>query len=86
MTAQPTPETQAFILLFKKMPIQTKKEISVWFQEHQNTWETSTEEEDSQFWMSVSSDAFADIWGDPAEDVWDEIYKKHKADGRLQTI
>jgi hypothetical protein len=86
MTAQPTPETQAFILLFKKMPIQTKKEISVWFQEHQNTWETSTEEEDSEFWMSVSSDAFAETWGDPAEDVWDEIYKKHKADGRFQTI
>ena len=86
MTTQPTPETQAFILLFKKMLTQTKKEIFVWFQEHQNTWETSTEEEDSEFWMNVSSDAFAEIWGDPVEDVWDEIYKKHKADGRLQAI
>ena len=48
--------------------------------------EDSTEEEDSQFWMAVSSDALGQIWNDPAEDIWDEIYKKHKADSRLQAI
>jgi hypothetical protein len=86
MTAQALSQTQALILLFKTMPEQTQKEFTEWIVEHPKTWEHSTEEEDSQFWMSVSSDAFADIWGDPAEDVWDEIYKKHKADGRLQAI
>ena len=86
MTAQPTPQTQALILLFKTMPEKTQKEFTEWIVEHPRSWENSTEEEDGDFWMSVSSDAFAETWGDPAEDVWDEIYKKHKADGRLQAI
>ena len=86
MTAQTSFQTQALILLFKTMPEKTQKEFAEWIVEHPRTWENSTEEEDSDFWMNVSSDAFAEIWGDPAEDIWDEIYKKHKADGRLQAI
>jgi hypothetical protein len=46
----------------------------------------STEDEDADFWLAVSFDALKETWGDPAEDVWDEIYKKHKAEGRLQAI
>jgi hypothetical protein len=86
VTAQTSFQTQALILLFKTMPEKTQKEFAEWIVEHPRTWENSTEEEDSDFWMNVSSDAFAEIWGDPAEDIWDEIYKKHKADGRLQAI
>jgi hypothetical protein len=48
--------------------------------------EDSTEEEDSDFWLAVSLDALKETWGDPAEDIWDEIYKKHKDEGRLQAI
>lgn len=38
--------------------------------------EDSTEEQDSDFWLAVSFDALKETWGDPAEDVWDEIYNK----------
>jgi hypothetical protein len=48
--------------------------------------EDSTEDEDSDFWLAVSFDALKETWGEPAEDVWDEIYKKHKQEGRLQAI
>jgi hypothetical protein len=86
MTAQASSQTQALILLFKTMPEKTQKEFTEWIVEHPRTWENSTEQEDSDFWLEASSDALGQLWGDPAEDVWDEIYKKHKADGRLQAI
>lgn len=86
MTIKSTTQTQALILLFKTMPEQTQKEFVEWIEEHPKTWEHSTEEEDSQFWMDASSDALKQTWGDPDEDIWDEIYKKQKADGRLQTV
>ena len=86
MTIKSTSQTQALILLFKTMPEQTQKEFVEWIEEHPRTWENSTEQEDSDFWLATSSDALGQTWGDPAEDIWDEIYKKHKADGRLQAI
>ena len=86
MIIQLTSQTQALILLFKTMPEQTQKEFVEWIVEHPRTWENSTEEEDSKFWMDASSDAMEQIWGDPAEDIWDEIYKKQKEGGRLQTV
>lgn len=86
MTIQASSQTQALILLFKTMPEQTQKEFAEWIAEHPKTWEHSTEEEDSEFWLAASSDALEQLWGDPAEDIWDEICKKHKADGRFQTI
>lgn len=86
MKAQLTPQTQALILLFKTMPEKTQKEFTEWIVEHPRTWENSTEQEDSDFWLASSYDALEELWGDPAEDIWDEIYKKHKADGRLQAI
>ena len=86
MIIQLTSQTQALILLFKTMPEQTQKEFVEWIEEHPKTWENSTEQENSQFWMAISSDALGQTWGDPAEDIWDEIYKKHKADGKVKAI
>ena len=86
MTIKSTSQTQALISLFKTMPKQTQKEFAEWIVEHPRTWENSTEQEDSDFWLAASSDALGQTWGDPSEDIWDEIYKKHKADGRLQAI
>ena len=86
MTIKSTTQTQALILLFKTMPEQTQKEFIEWIVEHPRAWENSTEEEDSDFWLAASSDALKQTWGDPAENIWDEIYKKQKADGRLKTV
>lgn len=86
MTIKASTQTQALILLFKTMPEQTQKEFVEWIEEHPKAWEHSTEEEDSQFWMSVSSDAFGETWGDPAEDIWDEIYQKDMENEKLQAV
>ena len=78
MTMYTAPQTQALILLFKTMPPQTQKEFSEWITEHPNEWEHATEEDDKKFWLNATSDAIEQIWNDPQEDIWDEIYKKHK--------
>ena len=86
MTIQSTSQTQALILLFKTMPEQTQKEFTEWIVEHPRTWENSTEQEDSDFWLAASSDAWGQTWGDPAEDIWDEIYKKDIENEKLQAV
>jgi hypothetical protein len=77
---QTAPQTQALILLFKTMPPQTQKEFKEWISDH------ATEEEDKKFWLNANADAIEQIWNDPEEDIWDEIYKKHKEDGTNSLI